>query len=336
MPMRLLKLAPGCLLASTLHISVASADPVKIRDGWIVPVTNLASIQFAKDGVAKHNGQSYVMEPVRFQGSPQMMTALATGELEVCLLGYSSVSLGIENAGLSDMRIIADEVQDGHGDYYTHEFMVNANSPIRQVEDLKGKVLATNAVGSVVDIAVRTELLKHGLDPKRDVTVVEAPLPNMKAMLIERKVDLIPAVLPFSQDPELRKAAHTLFTEKDAMGPNELAFLVARAGFLEKNRAAMVDFLEDYLRAVRFYTSPANHAEAVAIAARVSKLPAAAFDSWLFTKNDYYRDPNGLPDVDALQSNIDLQQKLGFLKTHIEIKSFVDLSLVQEAAARLK
>jgi len=333
--MRLLKIVSGCVLASALLMAPATADPVTIRDGWIVPVTNLASIQFAKDGVAKHNGQSYVMEPVRFQGSPQMMTALATGELEIALLAFSSFSIGIENAGMNDFRIIADEVRDGADDYYSHEFMVRADSPIKTVEDLRGKVLATNAVGAAVDIAMRAMLMKHGLGDKSSTTIVEGAFPNMKAMLIEGKVDLMPGVLPFSQDPELRKAARTLFTEKDAMGPNELAFLVVRAGFLEKNRAAMVDFLEDYLRAVRFYTAPANHEEAVAIAARASKLPAAVFDSWLFTKKDYYRDPNGLPDVAALQSNIDLQQKLGFLKSSVEAKKYVNLSLVQEAAARL-
>ena len=91
--MRLFEIVLETLFASALLIAAASADRVKIRDGWIVPVTNLASIQFAKDGVAKHNGHSYVMEPVRFQGSPQMMTALATGELEVCLRGYADVRL---------------------------------------------------------------------------------------------------------------------------------------------------------------------------------------------------------------------------------------------------
>jgi NitT/TauT family transport system substrate-binding protein len=333
--MRSQKIIATTLFLSSLIVGTAGADPLTIRNGWIVPVTNLASILFAKAGIAKHNGQSYVMEPVRFQGSTQMITALATGELEIGLLAFSSLSLGIQNAGMDDLRIIADEIRDGAGDYYSHEFMVRTDSPIRTIEDLKGKVLATNAIGAAVDIAMRAMLLKHGLGDKNSTTIVEGAFPNMKAMLIEGKVDLIPGVLPFSQDPELRKSARTLFTEKDAMGPNELAFLVARAGFIEKNRPAMVDFLEDYLRAVRFYTDPANHAEAVAIAARFSKLPPAVFENWLFTKKDYYRDPRGLPDLDALQSNVDLQQQLGFLKNKLAVKTYVDLSLVQEAAKRL-
>jgi sulfonate transport system substrate-binding protein len=98
----------------------------------------------------------------------------------------------------------------------------------------------------------------------------------------------------------------------------------------------MVDFLEDYLRVVRWYIDPAHHAEAVAISVAFSKLPAAAFDSWVFTKHDYFRDPNGMPDLAALQANVELQKKVGFLKADIDVKKYVDLSLIEEAAKRLQ
>ena len=41
------------------------------------------------------------------------------------------------------------------------------------------------------------------MEDKRNYTVVEAALPTMKALLVERKVDLIPAVIPFAYDPDL-------------------------------------------------------------------------------------------------------------------------------------
>jgi sulfonate transport system substrate-binding protein len=97
----------------------------------------------------------------------------------------------------------------------------------------------------------------------------------------------------------------------------------------------MVDFLEDYLRVVRWYTDPANHKAAVDIAASFSKLPAAAFDNWVFTKQDYFRDPRGIPDVEALQANVKLQKQVGFLKSDIDMKKYMDLSLIEEAAKRL-
>jgi len=334
--MRTLKFAMIALLGLIFAVGqTAGAEPLKLRVGWIVPVTNIASILFAKSGIAKHNGQSYVLETSRFQGSPPQITALATGDLDFALLGFTTVPLAVENAGMTDVRMAISEIEDGAPGYYTHEYFVLNDGPIKTVADLKGKVLATNALGSGVDVAMRAQLKKSGLEFKRDYTVIEASFPAMKAMLAEKKVDLIPGVLPFSMDPELRRIGRVLFTEADAIGVGELGVWAARADFLAKNRAAVVDFMEDYLRSVRFYTDPANHNEAVEIAANYSKLPAAAFDSWLFTRKDYYRPPKGLVDVNALQNTFAIQRDLGFLKKDIDAKKYMDMSLIEEAAKRL-
>jgi NitT/TauT family transport system substrate-binding protein len=261
---------------------------------------------------------------------------LASGDLEIALLAWSSIGLAIENAGLNDARIVADEIQEGVGNYYTHEYMVLKDGPVKSIADLKGKNLATNSLGSAVDIAMRAMLRKSGLEYRRDYNIVEAAFPNMKAFLLEKKVDLIPGVLPFSLDPELRAKAVTLFTEKDAMGPSDLGFLVMREPFIKKHRAAIVDFLEDYIRAVRWFTDPANRKEAIAISAEFAKLPPERLEGWLFTEKDYYRDKNAFPNLAALQSNLETQRDLGFLKSRIDIAKFADLSMVREAAARIK
>ena len=67
--------------------------------------------------------------------------------------------------------MIADDFQDGVDGYYSNEFDVLTDGPIRKVEDLKGKVVATNAGGSAVDVAMRAMLHKHGLESNRDYTI---------------------------------------------------------------------------------------------------------------------------------------------------------------------
>ena len=57
---------------------------------------------------------------------------------------------------------------------------------------------------------------------------------------------------------------------------------------------------------------------------------------WMYTNKDLYRDPDMIPDLDALQRSIDVQQDLGFLKAKMDVKKYVDLSYVEEAAKRLK
>ena len=333
--MRLMKLMLAGLWALAFASAAAAQAPVKIRVAWVAPVSNWASILLEKKDLARHLGKSYTLEPVRFAGTPPMITALATGELEVANLAYSTLALAIQNAGIDDLRIIADEFRDGAPGYYSQEYFVLKDGAIKTAADLKGKVVATNAVGSAVDVATRAMLRKSGLEDKRDYTVIEAPFPTMRAMIAEKKVDLVPGVLPFSLDPELRKIATPLFKQRDAIGVTQMIVWAARKSFTDPHRAAMVDFMEDTLRIVRWYLDPANQKEAAAIAARVTRQPAERF-GWLFTKNDYYRDPNMLPDLDALQRNVDMTRDLGFVKTSIDVKKYTDLSIVEEAAKRLK
>jgi len=334
--MRLLKLALVALGVAALGASSAySADPVKIRAAWVAPISNWASLWLEKKDLAKHLGKSYVFEAIRFKGTPPMITALANNEIEIANLAYSTFPIAVQNAGLEDLRVIADEFQDGVPGYYTNQFFVLADGPVKKVEDLKGKAIMTNAAGSAVDIAMRAMLRKHGLEDKRDYTMVEAPFPTMKAMLSEKKVDLIPAVLPFSRDPELRKMSRTLFTTRDALGRTQFIMWNARKSFIDKNRAAMVDFMEDTLRIVRWFIDPKNQKEAAEIAGRVVRQPPERF-GWIFTKEDYYRDPNMLPDLDALQSNVNITKELGFVKATMDVRKYSDLSIVQEAAKRLK
>ena len=327
-------------LGLSVLAGTALAQPVRIRVAYVVPVANWPSHLFEKPGLAKHQGKSYTFEAVHFQGTPQMITAIANNELEIADFAFASLAIAVQNAGMDDLRVIADEFQDGVPGYYTDEFFVLKDSPIKRIEDLKGKVVATNVAGSAVDIVMRAMLRKHGLDDRKDVNVIETAFPNMKATLLSKKADAIPGVIPFSFDPELRDKGRVLFTQKEAVGRTQMIVWAARESFIRKNRAAMVDFMEDAIRSVRWYLDPKNHKEAVEIAARVSKRPAAAFDKWLYTKagqnGDYYHDESMRPDLKSLQANIDLQHKLGLVKASIDVAKHADLSLVEEAVKRLK
>ncbi len=333
--MRILSLALAAACALGLFASASAAEPVKIRMGWVAPVANWGSILLEKKDLAQHIGKSYTLESIRYQGTPQMITAIANNELEISNLAYSSLAIAIENAGLDDIRVIADEFQDGVDGHFSQQYYVRKDSGINKVEDLKGKVIGTNGGGSAVDVAIRAMLKQHGLEEKRDYTMLEAPLAAMPAMLVEKKADLVPAVLPFALNPKLKDEGRVLFEQKEALGITQMISWNARKGFIEKNRAAMVDFMEDMLRITRWYIDPKNHDEVTQIAARVTKQPAASF-GWVFTRQDVYRDPDLLPNIAALQRNVDTTRELGFVKKKIDINAYTDLSLVTEAAKRLK
>jgi sulfonate transport system substrate-binding protein len=334
--MRFLKFAlAGACALGLFGLGAAKAEPVKIRMSWVAPVANWASIILEKKDLAKHMGKSYTLETIRFRGTPPMITAIANNELEISNLAYSTLAIAIDNAGLDDIQVIADEFQDGVPGYFSEQYFVRKDSGINKVEDLKGKVVGTNAAGSAVDIASRAMLRKHGLEDKRDYTIVEGPLPAMPAMLLEKKADLIPAVLPFALNPKLKADGKVLFEQREALGVTQMIVWTARKSFIAKHRAALVDFMEDMLIITRWYQDPKNHAEVAKIASKITKAPPERF-GWLFTKQDTYRNPDLIPNLEALQRNVDVVKDLGFVKKRVDISKHADLSLVKEALARLK
>ena len=313
----------------------AGADPLKIRAGWGNTPTAMAPLIFAKPELLKHYGQSYTMEPVHFAGSAPQITALASGDIDIATLAPSSMALAIENAHLTDLRVIGDENQDGVDGWLTTPFLVLKDSPIKTVDDLKGKVLASNAIGGGLDIGLRAMLRQHHLDEKRDVTIIESPFPTLVPMLEEHKTDLAAAVPPFNFIAAAKGNTRVLFTLKDATGPEEFIFDAARKGFIDKNHAVLVDFTEDWIRSLRWFLDPKNHDEAVKIVSDFTKVPAAGLADWLFTHKDVYRDPDHRANLTELQATLDVQQQLGIQKTHIVAADYADQSLVDEAVKRI-
>jgi sulfonate transport system substrate-binding protein len=325
------------LIASAVAALPALADePVKLRIGWVQVghVTPMYDILVKEHPeLFPHYRKSYTFEGVRFNGTTPEIQALAVGELEIASMASSSMTLGVTNAQL-DLRMVSDLIQDGRPGSYDEPFEVRKDGPIKTIADIKGKRIATNAIGSASDTSMRIMLRKHGIADS-DFTTIEANFANMLPMIEENKVDLIP-VLP----QDMKRIAdtgryRTLFTAGEARGPAETVAWAMRASFIAQHRAALVDFFEDHLRALRWFLDPRHHDDAVAIAAAVTKQKPEELQ-YFFTHDDFYRDPDGLPDLTAAQREIDESVKLGVLKEGIELQpGYVDLSLVKEAKARL-
>ncbi len=316
--------------------AVRAQEPLKIRIAWVVPVGNWASIIYEKKDLMTHYGKTYTVEPIHFKGTPPMITALAAGELDIADLAYSSFATAVENAGMKDLKFIADEAQDGAHGHDSGAFFVLKDGPIHKVADLKGKVIADVGAGSAVDIAIRVMLKKSGLETPRDYTAIEAGFPNMESLLAEKKADLVAGVQPFTLRPSFKAIARPLFTDVEALGgPTQFVIWTAHADYIAKNRPVLVDMFEDAIRVTRWLTDPKNHDAVVEIAARLTKQPAAQLQ-YVFSKTDLYRDPDMMPNIANLQRAVNAQHEVGFLKTKLEVAPYADLSMIKEAAARIK
>ena len=329
---RFILLGLALLLGATAP--TASAEILTIRTGYTVPTSFYGPMVLEKKEVLAHLGKSYALEPEHFRSTSLEMSALAAGEIDIISIAYSTFALAVLNAHMDDIRIVADGGQDGVGTHRTVPFLVRNNGGIDKIEDLRGKVVATNGPGGAFDVALRWMLRQHGLEDRRDYNTVETDYANMVPMLLGGKADLIIGAEPFSDAPAIRDGAHVLFTTRDALGPSQMTVMAARAGFLAAHRAALVDFFADMLASYRWFHDPAHHDEAVAIVAKVTHQPAETFASYIFTDTDFYRAPDLKPNLDSLQRNIGIMTALGFAKGDVEVSRYADLSLVDEAGQR--
>jgi NitT/TauT family transport system substrate-binding protein len=330
------KAAAAAAIAVLCSTAASQADPLQIKIGWATTPTHMQPIidalQKKHPEVFHHFGKSYVAEGVRFQGSTPQIQALAINDLAIAAFGPEALALSINNAHL-DVRMVADVFQDGVPGYRTVQYVVRADSPIQKVEDLKGKKVASNAIGSFGDSAMRVMLHKHGISD-RDVTTVETNFPNMPAMLIDGKVDLINLLPQF--DHFLKEGKfRILFTAAQGEGRIQAQLWAMRADFIKAHRPALVDFFEDHIRAVQWLLAPAHHKEVVEMIAEATKAKPEAVE-FAYTKGDSYHAPDARPDIAGTQKAIDLQVELGLMQQGIKVApKHVDLSLVDEANKRL-
>jgi ABC-type nitrate/sulfonate/bicarbonate transport system substrate-binding protein len=315
----------------------AHADPFTIRIGWVQTPGHMAPVIEALSKkhpeLFKHLGQSYVMQPIHFNGTTPQIQAQAIDDLEIASQAPSALALAITNAHL-DERVVADVLSDGREGYFSEYFVVMADGPIKTIDDVKGKRIATNTIGSASDAAMRTMFRKHGIKDA-DFTTVETSFSNMPAMLDGGKLDMIGVLPQFAKGIVDNPKYKVLFTARDAVGPTQAVMWAIRAKIIAEHRPAFVDFFEDSMRGRRWFQDPANHKEAVAICAEVTKLPEEKLD-YVFTKNDFYRSPDMVPDIGLVQKEIDEDVELKVLPKPVKISpEYVDLSMIKDAKKRI-
>jgi NitT/TauT family transport system substrate-binding protein len=324
----------GCIAFMATLCATAQAEPVKIRIQYADPTTHLTPIApMTPAGVLRHLGKSYVMDPIFIQGSTPALTALAAGELELAALGSQSFALAVGEAKL-DVRAIAQVITVSAPGRDPGYYWVRTGE-ITKVEQLKGKVVATNARGGTVHAGSLLYLKRHGLEEGRDYQTVELRFPAMLPALLAGKADLVFLVEPFDRDAASNPAVAKLFSVADSLGPFETGFWVGKASWIAANRAALVDLCEDMILFRKWAYDPKTSPEARALLAKVGKRPVEDYAKVFTAADTLHRDPKLMLDADNVQRNIRDLNEAGAMNITIEAKNYVDMSLAKEAAARI-
>jgi NitT/TauT family transport system substrate-binding protein len=111
---------------------------------------------FAKEGLED--------QMILIPSGSQLAQVTVAGEVEIgALNGSSAMAAALQGA---DIKIIGNTTNK-------MIFSIYARPEIKTVEGLKGKKIGISRFGSSTDISARYALKKHGLDPNKDVAIVQ-------------------------------------------------------------------------------------------------------------------------------------------------------------------
>jgi ABC-type nitrate/sulfonate/bicarbonate transport system substrate-binding protein len=328
------------LLAAVMMIGCGSDDessgdrasggePVKIRMGWGIPAEEIKYLMMEKPEVAEHLGSAYEIEWQQFSGTALGVQGLAAGTLDCASVGGLSVANGIDSG--ADIVVLGEFIEERPPNVST-PWIVRKDSGIDSLEDLRGKRVATNAVGGSTDYLQDYYIEEQaGLKPGRDYEKVEVPFGQMQETLLSGRVDMGLFPQPFYGAVDATGEVKVMFRVNDIIEPFVQIMNGCRRDFIEENREAIERFQEDWTRVAQWMIDPANRDEVVAASAAATKIPADVLDRFLLTKQDYFRPPNGAVSLDALQDEWDFFRDRGGIKQGLEVSDHVIEELLPPA-----
>lgn len=158
----------GCILVLSIVSVFARAGAQdrkveRIRVGGGSTSATQMSMWLAKEG-GFYDKHGLSVEAISIPGSSLALQAMLAGELPIIQLG-GAASIQANLAG-ADTIIIASIVKK-------FLFWIYSRPEIGRMEDLKGKVFGTTRFGTLSDLASRFALRLSGIDPERDITMVQ-------------------------------------------------------------------------------------------------------------------------------------------------------------------
>src|SRR3979409_1393244 len=179
-------LAAGAAAAVFGTVSPSHAQQI-IRVGWTIPAEESKYWMMRRPAEFPNLGKTYNIEWTQFQGTSPMTQALAAGALDCATQSPLALAQGVVGGGLK-AYIVAQHVFEKPGSFWVY-WAVKDDSPIKTIADLKGKTLSINTLGSGIYGPMAILLKQAGLDPDKDIKLVEIGFSLSEDALRSGRVD---------------------------------------------------------------------------------------------------------------------------------------------------
>ncbi len=264
---------------------------------------------FVANAQGKFSEKNIKTELVQFNNGGDLMTAMASGEIQVGYVGISPVLSSVEKG--VPVKIISSAQTEGSG------IVVTKDSGINSAADLKGKSIATPGEASIQHVLLSYYLKQNGLSTN-DLNISAMKVPSMNDALKTKQIDGIITFQPYVSIAA-NSSDNVVLENSSGILPNHpCCVVVASDDFIKNHEDSAKEIIKIHENATNFINENVKNGSSDKVVKLLpedivsdQEIEAQSVGSFPFISGI---DDKFKADVDAFQ---DLEVDLGLLKNKI-------------------
>jgi ABC-type nitrate/sulfonate/bicarbonate transport system substrate-binding protein len=241
---RLVKVLALIVLACLLPFELVHAQPLtKIRVANIGGTSDHLQVAI-NGGIYRKHG--FDVENIQVGSSATVVQSLIAGEVSFAHVGAVPVVAAVASG--IDLKIVAVFIN-------RFNYVMVTLPDLQKPQDLKGKTLAISRLGSGDEFATREALRRWGLDPDKDVRLLQVGLTMARlAALQGRHVQA--SLLSPPQIVEVQRMGLNVMADLTDLDVEYAHYtLVTKGSLIAENRPFVDRFMRAYVDGIKFYRS---------------------------------------------------------------------------------
>lgn len=310
---------------------VSLAQSTKLRVGYIHTIAVDGQI-WAGEHIGSWKKEGLDMEFIKFDSGLAIFQAMVGGSLDMLAVGAYAANFPANGQG---KVFLINSIE-----YATAQLWVRTDRGVNSFRDLKGKKIPT-AVGSTADVFLRTALKANGIDPSKDVEIINQRMPDAVSGFIAGAVPAVALWVPFNLAVAKSVPTAKMLVDASAYYPKSaiIGGWVASNDYYAKNPGVMKRVVRAWAAANDYLVSKPDEALAAIQSKRYPEVPLDSMKamykaSKVFPSKEwikYYRDGTV---VKWLNQVTNFYVELGAIQKPLPAEKYFDPELLAEVVGR--
>lgn len=308
--------AGALFLATPFVSSLADATKPTIKIGYLPITDHLTMIAHSLLEFKTFN-----LEPVKFSSWPELAEALRANAIQGAF-ALTPIGLTLKQKGAPIKAVLA-----GHrnGSVIT----VKDAPEFTKVEDLRGKTIAIPSRFSTHNLLIQKLLRDNGMDPTKDVRLVDMAPPEMVNALSTSSIDAFVVAEPFGAQADLLNVGKVLIHSKDVWKDHVCCTLNLREEVITSRPDITQELVNGFVQAANYIE--ANPKEAAKLSKRYLGQKVEVIEHVLMSSKDIVSYNNLLISDYDLSSTQDLMVAFNVSQQRVDSSTYLDPSFAKKS-----